>query len=288
MPLTALALVLTAAVLHATWNVAARRAAARGHPGVPFVWLYSVMGNLIWAPVLAWFLVTAPPPLTLATALSLCATGVLHLAYGLTLQHAYKVSELSVVYPVARGLGPTLSTLGAVILLDERPGWLAILGAALVVLGVFGLAGGRVRGDGVLRGVAWGGLTGALIASYTLVDGNAVRNLLIPALMVDYAGNFVRMCVLAPAVLRDRVSLESVARGAWREAAAVAVLGTLGYVMVLTAMRIAPLSHVAPAREVSMLLATWIGARVMDEGELPRRLVASALMVAGVVALAVG
>lgn len=288
MPLIALALVLCAAVLHASWSIAARRAASRGHPGVPFVWLYSAIGNLFWAPVLAWILVESPPPLRLSTLLSLLATGTLHLAYGLVLQHAYKVSELSVVYPVARGLGPTLSTLGAVLLLHERPGPLAMLGAGLVVLGVFGLAGGRARGERVLSGVAWGALTGALIASYTLVDGNAVRNLAIPALLVDYAGNLVRMCSLAPAVLRDRVGLRAVVRGAWREAAAVAVLGTGGYVMVLTAMKLAPLSHVAPAREVSMLIATWVGAKAMQEGELPRRLLASGLMVAGVVLLAVG
>lgn len=289
MPLLALAMVLVAAVLHATWNLAARRAAARGVSGLRFVWLYSVLGNLVWLGPLLWVLHEAPPRWDGLTLLALLATGVLHLAYGLTLQHAYKVAELSVVYPVARGLGPTLSTLGAVLLLEERPGPLAQVGVGLVVLGILGLSTGeRSAGAPVGRGVAWGALTGMLIALYTLNDGNAVRNLGVPALLVDYSGNLLRMFVLAPSALQDPGAMRETARDAWKEALMVAVLGTLGYVLVLSAMRLAPLSHVAPAREVSMLIATWLGARVLAEAQLQRRLLASALMVAGVVALALG
>lgn len=291
MPLIALALVLVAALLHATWNLAARRAAARGVSGTRFVWLYSVLGNLVWLGPLLWLLHRDPPRWDAPALLALLATGLLHLGYGLSLQHGYKVSELSVVYPVARGLGPTLSTLGAVVLLDERPSALALLGAGLVVLGILGLSLGERRGEGAVgRGLAWGALTGLLIALYTLNDGNAVRNLGLPALLVDQAGNLLRTLVLAPSALREPEALRATLRASWREALAVAVLGTLGYVLVLTAMTLAPLSHVAPAREISMLLATWLGARVMGEGSgaLGRRVAASAVMVAGVVALALG
>lgn len=285
----ALALVLIAAVLHASWNLAARRAAARGVSGTRFVWLYSALGNLIWAPALLWVLAVGSPTWSPAVLGALLATGVLHLGYGLALQHAYKVSELGVVYPVARGLGPALSTLGAVLLLGERPGPLALLGAGLVVLGVLGLtlgAGGRAGSSA--RGVGWGALVGLLIGAYTLNDGNAVRNLGVPALLVDWCSNLLRTLALAPAALKDRAALRDTARGAWREAALVALLSTGGYVLVLTAMTLAPLSHVAPAREVSMLLATWLGARALGEGDLRRRLLASAAMVAGVLLLAAG
>ena len=119
----------------------------------------------------------------------------------------------------------------------------------------------------VRAGIAWGAATGALIAGYTLIDGYAVKVLLLSPILVDYVGNCFRLPFLLPAALRDRAGFADVWRAQWRSAIVVAVLGPLGYVLVLYAMRLAPLSHVAPAREVSMLFAALIGGRLLGEGD---------------------
>ena len=111
----------------------------------------------------------------------------------------------------------------------------------------------------------YGLLTGVSIAAYTIVDGYAVKFVLMSPILLDYYGNFVRLLFLLPTVLRDRATTADHWRKQWKYAVAVAAIRPISYVLVLYAMKAAPLSHVAPAREVSMLFAALIG------GQLPRR-----------------
>jgi drug/metabolite transporter (DMT)-like permease len=140
----------------------------------------------------------------------------------------------------------------------------------------------------VLRGLRWGGLTGAFIAGYTVIDGYAVKLLLISPILVDYVGNALRVPVMLPFALRDPAAFQAACRTQWRAALAVATLGPLSYIMVLYAVRMAPLSHVAPAREVSMLFAALAGGTLLGEADRRLRLAGAASIAAGVVALALG
>jgi drug/metabolite transporter (DMT)-like permease len=225
------------------------------------------------------------------------ASGLLHVAYFVVLLRGYRKADLTVVYPLARGSGPLLSSLVAIVLLGERISALGALGIAGVVGGVFLIAGGpgllRAARDPVARqrvhkGVAYGLLTGAFIASYTVVDGYAVKWLLMSPILVDYMGNFVRVALLAPTVLRDRATAWQLWGRQWRPALAVAVFSPVAYVLVLYAMQEAPLSHVAPAREVSMLFAALIGGHLLGEGDRGLRVLGALCIAAGVVALGLG
>ncbi len=275
MPLVALGLVLVAAATHAVWNLYAKRAAGLHH----FVFLYSVGAVLLWAPVVA---LTPRPAASGTVGLALLGTALLHLAYSVMLQVAYAAADLSLVYPVVRGTGPLLAFVGAVVVLGERPGVQAVAGAAAVVLGVLGLAGGRSN----LRAAGLGIATGGFVAGYTLWDAWAVRTVGVPVVWVDYAGNLLRAVLLAPRAWSDRARLRDEWPAAWRPALVVAVLGPLGYILVLSAVQLAPVSHVAPARELSMLVAAWLGGRVLGEADTRRRVLASACVVVGVVLLA--
>jgi drug/metabolite transporter (DMT)-like permease len=215
--------------------------------------------------------------------------------YFTVLLTGYRKSDLTVVYPVARGSGPLLAALGAVALLGERLTLLGGAGVLAVCGGVFLVAGGPALWRGshdaakhqrALAGVRWGVLTGALIAAYTVIDGYAVKVLLIGPVLVDYVGNLLRVPLLLPPSLRDVAGLRGAFRGQWRHALVVALLGPLAYVLVLYAVQMAPLSHVAPAREVSMLFAALIGGRLLGEADRGPRLVGAACMAAGVIALA--
>jgi drug/metabolite transporter (DMT)-like permease len=279
----ALCLVLLAAVTHACWNLSAKHAAQSRH----FVWLFSAGSVLVYGPIVLGVLWVEQPQFTARHWLSLAGTSVLHLLYSLSLQRGYRVSDLSVVYPIARGTGPLLSFIGAALLLGESPTPQSMLGLALIVGGILlvaGLVGHHERAPG--RGVFYGLLTGAFIAAYTLNDGWAVKVLLISPFVIDFTGNLFRMVVLAPRAWRDRAAVALEARVYRKPVIIVSVLGPLGYILVLFAMRLAPVSHVAPARELSTLVGAWFGSRLLRESSGPWRVAGAALIVAGVVSLA--
>ena len=86
----------------------------------------------------------------------------------------------------------------------------------------------------------------------------------------------------------DRAGFAEALRTQWKHALVMATLSPLAYVLVLYAARLAPLSHVAPAREVSMLFAALIGGRLLGEADRGWRLAGAVCMGAGVAALALG
>ncbi|MFA6310877.1 MAG: EamA family transporter [Sterolibacterium sp.] len=289
----ALTLVLAAAVCHATWNLVAKTAGG----GNSFVLMGSLLVGVLWAPVVVWIGVQEVVNWGGAEWLILAVSAVVHVVYFRTLLHGYAVSDLTVVYPVARGSGPLLSSVGAVLILGESISLAGAAGALAVVSGVFLIAGGPGlwrqahepgQRERVIRGLSWGALTGAFIAAYTVIDGYAVKIMLISPILVDYVGNVLRIPVMLPFVLRDRAGFAQAWRTQWRAATVVAVLGPLSYVMVLYAVRMAPLSHVAPAREVSMLFAALAGGSLLGETDRWLRLLGAACIAAGVVALALG
>ena len=289
MPATALALVLCAALLHATWNIAAKKAGG----GDAFMVMGALMVGVLWAPLALWLTWHEMLALSLPQWGFVLATTLVHLGYYRTLLTGYREADLTVVYPVARGTGPLITVLVAVPLLGERPGWLGALGVAAVCGGVFVLAGGprllRAHGDARLRaGLRWGGLTGLFIAGYSVLDGYAVKVMLISPILLDWLTNVLRLPFLLPGHWRDwrrdRAALAQTWRTQWRYALVGALLAPMGYVMVLYALTMAPMSLVSPAREVSMLFAALIGGRLLGEGERWLRL-AGAVCIAGGVAL---
>lgn len=283
MPAIALLAVLLAAATHATWNLYAKRAAGSRH----FVWLYSVASVVLYTPVVGWIVLHERPQFQTVHWLALLATAVLHLGYSLVLQAGYRASDLSLVYPLARGSGPLLSFFAAVVLLGERITWLSVLGVVLVVSGILLVAGLTQQSHKAPRaGIAFGLVTGVFIAAYTINDGWAVKVLLISPFVIDYTGNLFRVIMLSPQAWLDRARVSVEIREYMRPAAVVSILGPLGYILVLYAMRVAPISHVAPARELATLIGTYYGARLLKERAAPSRVAGAACIVAGVVSLA--
>lgn len=287
MTLFALTLVLAAAVFHATWNLLAKRV---GDGGAVFVWLFGVCSALIYMPVAVVVILVQRPHLAWVALLFMFGSGVLHLGYFVLLQRGYAVGDLSVVYPLARGTGPLLATAGAIILLGERPGVVALAGIALIAAGVFLLTTepGNIRGSGVGKGAVYGLLTGGFIAAYTLWDKQAVSALLIPPLLQSWATSVAQTALLTPAAAHHREKIMAIWHGHRTEVLGVAVLSPLSYILVLTALVFTPVSYVAPTREVSILIGTLMGTRLLAEGDTSRRLLAAGVMVLGITALALG
>lgn len=288
MPLSALAMVVVAALIHATWNLWVKRA---GAAGVPFFWGTALASTIVYAPLVLGLYGDRIADLGTPVWIAVAASGILHIAYFLALNRGYAVSDLSLVYPVARGVGPMLATVGAIVWLGEQATLMSATGLVLIVAGTFTLAGGWAmlsapRSPRIFAGLFWGGVTGLLIAAYTVNDGRAVRLLAVAPLLFDWLSVTTRMLLLTPAALAHPPLLRETVARAWRTMLAVGVLSPLAYILVLQAMTIAPVSHVAPARELSMLVAAFFGVRLLGEGHLLRRLAGAALIAAGVVCLA--
>ena len=292
MPASALAMVIVAALLHAFWNIVAKKTGGNRH----FVLMGSLLLAVIWAPAGLWLGWSELPRWGWKPWAFVSASGFLHLAYFKVLLKGYRVSDLTVVYPVARGTGPLISSLLAVAVMGEALTLHGVLGVLGVCAGVFIVAGGpsmlHAAHDPVQRarmhaGLLWGGATGVLIAGYTVLDGYAVKVLLLSPVILDYFGNLVRLPFMLPTLLRDPPGFVD----AWRRykwhAVVLGAVSPLAYILVLYAVRVAPLSHVAPAREISMLFAALIGGRMLGEGDRGQRVLGALLMAGGVVLLAV-
>lgn len=287
MSILPLILVIAAAFIHATWNLLAKRAAPAGPS---FVFAYNVVATVAYLPWVGWLLVTREQVWNWPIVLCFVASAIIHLGYSLCLQRGYQVADLSVVYPIARGTGPLMSSIGAFILLGEPPTLLGVLGLVAVVAGI-----GFISTQGNLiafrqpkgqEGVRWGLATGSLIAAYTVVDGYGVKVLGIHPVLLDWFSNFLRLFLLGPLMLKNPTRTMKAMQGHWWLAIGVGLLSPLSYILVLTAIDIgAPLSLVAPAREMSMMVGAIFGMLILREPVNIWRVAGCATIIAGVLLL---
>ncbi|MCA1657290.1 MAG: DMT family transporter [Actinobacteria bacterium] len=257
---------------------------------MPFLWLALTLSIPLYAPVAVAVMLLAAPHIGPVEIAWMGINGALNVAYFIFLQRGYRAGDLSIVYPLARGTGPVLATIGAILIFGERPTPLAIAGAVSIAVGVFVLTGDprKLRERGVGAAVAYALLTGVTIATYTLWDKRAVSVLLIPPVLYEWGSNVARCLILTPFALPRWADVRREWSANRTAALAVASLSPLAYMLVLTALAISPVSYVAPAREIGILLGVFIGARTLAEADIGRRSAAAALMVGGVIALALG
>jgi len=285
--LSVLGLVLASAVVHATWNLWIKQLG----PGVrqaPLLWLLTAISSAGYAPF-ALATIASTGWRADATSLGLIAgSGVIHVGYFFLLLRGYRVGDLSLVYPLARGTGPLLAAAGAVALFAERPTALSVTGALLVVAGVLVLThrGAADARASIASGVRYGLATGIAIAVYTLWDGWAVKRAGVPPLVFYWGGEVVRVLALSPLALREPAQVPALWRSQRWRVLGIALLSPLSYILILLALRSGDVGHIAPAREVSILIGAWLGGRVLGEGDRRRRVVAAAAFAGGVVALA--
>lgn len=284
----AIVLVLSAAIIHASWNFLTKKAGG----GPEFVWLFSVLSGIIYAPIAIGILVIQKPLIGWTGIVFILVSALLHLFYYLVLQKGYSQGDLSLVYPLARGTGPLLSTLAAIVILHERPSILGACGAAFVIFSVFHLTGGfRLFGEKNPQtgwAVRYGILTGVIIAGYTVWDKQAVSRLMIPPVLLDWSFSLGRTLILSPYAIRRWDEVKHQWKINRRCAIGVAVLNPLSYILILTAMIFTPVSYVAPAREISILFGTLMGAKILAEEDARRRIIGACIMIAGVIALSFG
>lgn len=285
---TALALVVTAAFLHATWNYLLKKCGG----GLGILTLSAIVATTILTPFSLYLIISQQFQFTPAIIGMIVGSGMLHLVYFLLLDRAYRSGgDLSVVYPLARATGPLLTIVAAVLFFGERMSLLAAGGALLIGVSALILTGNPANIFSRQAGAAVGFavLCGCMIASYTVWDKQGVALFLIPPVVFDWGANLSRIAMMTPLAMRREPG--AITR-AWQDhrktAIAIGIMSPLSYILVLTAMVFTPVSYVAPARELAILFAALLGAHALKEGDATRRTVAALGMVLGVAGLAIG
>lgn len=270
MSLPVFAILLVAAVLHAGWNALVRRDPDRDAAAIAMAVGTGVVG-IVLVPFL--------PRLSLAAVPYVVASGFTHLAYFALMARAYRHGELSVAYPIMRGLAPLIVTLAAIVFVEPAAArvvfGVAVVAAGIVALGADGLRHQHAIGSALANAF--------VIAGYTLIDGLGARIsgapetyvawVVIAGGIITLAGRMLRQGRAVLSGLKERIPL-ALAGGAMSYAA---------YGIALWAMTVAPIGAVAAVRESSVLFATAIGAAVLGERFGPLRWLAAVLVVAGLV-----
>jgi drug/metabolite transporter (DMT)-like permease len=285
----ALALVLLAAVAHATWNLLARRADEK----LAFLWCSTLVSSVLLLPVGAWLLLTGPS-IPAAGWVVVALSALLEALYYWTLAQAYRYGDLSLVYPIARGTAPILVPVLAVLFLGERLSALAAGGILLIVIGAAAIhtrrlawpSAGAIADVASQLGTRYAVLTGLVIATYTALDKYGVT--LVTPLLYGYL-LFVGLTVaLVPLLLRQRRVVATEWKLRRGSIVVVGLLAPASYGLVLLALTLAPVSYVAAAREISAVLAALLGAVVLHEGYGRQRLLGSTAIAAGLMLLVLG
>lgn len=282
MPLSALALLLISAFLHATWNLLIKRAREKQ----VFTWWALIVGLLCFSPLL--LQVRAFPasiwPYVLSSALS-------EAVYYFVLIRAYQYGDFSLVYPLARGAAPALLTLWAVLFLHERPALIGLVGIGLLICGLVVVGSTswwqqRKTSSLVSNALGLALATACCVSIYSAIDGAAVRQvtpLPYTVMVIGLAGVLITPLI----VLRygGRAVLAEM-RVNWPLIVLTGVLSLLTYMLVLLAYSFSPVSYGGAVREISVVIAAFIGWRWLGEGFGRARLLGSALIFVGILVIA--
>jgi len=282
----ALLLVAVSALMHAFWNYLTKGSRDK----IVFLWATGIAGSVLFLPALLWS--DDGKPWSGRVWLGFGLGAVIRAAYFLSLGTAYSRGDLSLVYPVARGIAPVLVPVTAAVVLGERLSVAGTLGVAAVALGVYivhlpGLAVGDLLAPLTrLRAAAarYAAVTGVLTTTYSLVDKWNIADGA-PPLPYAYFTIPVAALLLTPAVLRRPAGVMAEWRGSDWKIPIVALLMTSGYLLVLVALQSTQVSYVAPARELGIVFGTILGSVVLREGAARQRLAGAGIIVLGVTLL---
>ena len=256
MTATPFVLVVVGALLHAYWNVQMKK--ARGGPG--FIWLFTLVAVAFLAPAGGMRLAESGGWRDTRLLMAAGASAVVHVVYHNALQLGYRAGDFSTVYPIARGVAPFLTVAGAALLFSEAVPATNWIGAATIAAGIVLLSFHRgAASPANHKGVGWAVLTGVSITTYTLIDAWAVVQLRADPVSYYFLSQVFRAILFAPAALVAFDSIRQARRDSLREVAMVGILSPVAFLLVLLAMQLAPVSQVAPLREISMLFGALAG-----------------------------
>ena len=274
MSLTVFAAVMTAALMHATWNVIVKSAPDK------FLTMILVAST---AAVFAALALPFLPSLAPAAWPYIAASLLLQILYYVLVANAYHLADLSQAYPLMRGCAPLLVALVTVLRLGEHLSVTAWLGVSAICAGILAAAGGARAGS--RRGIQLALGNAVVIAAYTLIDGMGVRRAGTPETYTLWIFLLTGAPLALWALLQRRAAFTAYVGRHWHLGLVGGIGTTASYSLALWAMTLAPVAVVAALRETSILFGTAIAALVLHEPVGPRRIVSACVIAGGAVAL---
>jgi drug/metabolite transporter (DMT)-like permease len=283
----AITLALVAAALHGTWNVIVK---VSGDPTNALTRATAAGALLMTPPAVVAWLVSGRPGLSMEAAGLAALSAVLEIIYIFLLSAAYRRGEVSVVYPIARGSAPLLAVLIGLTLLGERLATPQLLGVGLLLAGILAVTLPQTSGRATVPAL----LTGVAIAAYSAIDRVGVRltapwlyGWLLVLLMATglMVAQWVRGRLAGSTVNPEREPLPPPVE--WRQAVVIGLFMWTGYLLVLIALSLAPLSVVAPVRETAVVaVAVWGVWKLRERQAAALKLSGAVATLAGVALLA--
>lgn len=274
----AIALVLTAAVMHATWNAVVKVDGDR---------LMSMAVVISTTGVLAPLLLLAGPPPAPESWPYIVLSAALNNVYFLFLIEAYRFGDLSRVYPIARGSAPLLVAAGSSAFAGEHLSVAEFAGVIIISVGIISMVlGSGIKLGKEKRAVVFALLTGLMIATYTVVDGIGVRLSGNPASFIGWLFILNPLPILAIALVRRRGQARVYLRTNWRPAVLGGCLNLGSYGLSIWALSLSAMANVSALRETSVIIAVVIGTRMLGEEFGRWRILAAAAVAFGVVLIA--
>lgn len=285
MTMLVISLVVMSALLHAFWNLIAKKVSG----GIYFAWLLWLCSTLMLTPFAIWELTHGNYPEGILPIFLIFLSSLMHAGYFLMLQKSYMYGDLSIVYPVTRGLGPIVSVVLAIIILNERPAFPSVLGTLIITAGALLLVG-RIRlysKKEIGLSMSYSFITSLFIGGYLITDKLAVDVVRFSPLLFSWSYELGRTAIIFPVVSKNFEKVISEIGIYSRQILSMALLGTTSYLLILFAMKYGPLSYIAPARTLGIVFGTILGGVFLKEREMHRRILASSVIVAGLILLSI-
>jgi len=269
-------LVLSSALLHASWNLVAKKYAGN-YSLIYLSFLFSsVVTGLLSIPFLKDVELNAVQISLLIT------TGIFHAVYGFVLTFTYKNGDISTLYPIVRGSGIGGAVILSMIILRESINSSGGAGVSLVILGIAILSYRRNRKATSPKGIFLALVCGALIMSYTIMDKMLVED--IHPIPVMAASQIISVIVFLPYVLKNKVSeMKTTVRTLLKPTLAISLIATSSYLIILYVMQIAPVSRIVAIREASVVFGAIAGFVLLKEDFSKTRLIGVVTVLIGII-----
>jgi drug/metabolite transporter (DMT)-like permease len=274
MPIMVFAVVMLAALLHASWNAIVKSA--------PDKFLTTIMVTTAAAGLSAALIpfLTEPTPSSFPYAV---ASSLLQIIYFLLVARTYQIADMSQAYPLMRGAAPLIVAIVSAFQMDDALSLVAWIGVMAICLGIFIIALGSTLKD--RKGIRLALLNALVIAGYTLIDGLGVRKSGAPAAYTLWVFLLTGVPLALWAITARRSTFGPYLGRHWRLGIAGGIGTTASYGLALWAMTVAPIAVVAALRETSILFATLIAGFVLGESIGSRRIISACIIAGGAVIL---
>jgi len=274
----ALLLVVCSGVIHATWNLFTKRSMNK----TVFLWSFTLIAAVALFPFVAvelWTKALATP-----TVYYVLLSLISQIFYGALMSRAYHYGDLSQVYPIIRGTSAFFVSVAGIILFGESLSWPGWFGLACVTAGLFVISGfGKQKMDArSVKAVMFAFFVGLSTIGYSIGDKILLQSL--SPLAVLELSNVGFLVMFTWTAIRSE-DLKREWQVNWKTILLGSVLSPASYLLFLFAMKLAPLAHIAPVREIGTVFGTLFGIYILKETQGVRRLAMSVVIVFGIVCI---